>query len=278
MSEEETIHNQTRLNTVESIALDLQQLGINPGTVLLVHSSLSKLGWVCGGAVAVVQALMQIITPSGTLVMPTHSGDLSEPGRWHLPPVPQDWWQPIRDTMPAFHPAYTPTRGMGKIPEVFRTMPGVIRSDHPAVSFAAWGKDAEFITSNHSLAFSLGGQSPLARIYDLNGSVLLLGVGFGNHTSFHLSEFRAKNRKYYQEGSPVNREGCRSWVVYEELDWNDEPFEQIGADFEKTGQVIKSTVGNAEAKFFSQRDSVDFAVRWLDAHQPASNENLDANN
>lgn len=277
MSEEDTIHNQTSLNTVESIAIDLQQLGINPGTVLLVHSSLSKLGWVCGGAVAVVQALMQVITPSGTLVMPTHSGDLSEPSRWHHPPVPQDWWQPIRDTMPAFNTVYTPTRGMGKIPEVFRTMPGVIRSGHPAVSFAAWGKHAEFITSNHSLAFSLGDQSPLARIYDLDGSVLLLGVGFGNHTSFHLSEFRAKNHKTYQEGSPITKEGSRSWMVYDELDWNDEPFEQIGADFEKTGQVNKSIVGNAEVRFFSQRASVDFGINWLDAHPSASDESLHAN-
>ena len=143
-----------------------------------------------------IHALMDVVTPEGTLVMPEHSGDLSDPANWRHPPVPENWWNIIRESMPAYHPDYTPSRGMGAIPEVFRTMPEVIRSDHPEVSFAAWGKHATFITSNHSLDYSLGENSPLAKIYDLNGKVLLLGVGFENNTSFHLSEIRARGIKY----------------------------------------------------------------------------------
>lgn len=270
MSEWDTISCQEQPNTIDSLCADFIRLGLQPGQTVLVHSSLSRLGWVCGGAVAVVQALMEVITPQGTLAMPTHSGDLCDPARWTHPPVPTGWWQTIRETMPAFNPEFTPTREMGKISEVFRTMPGVIRSCHPTVSFAAWGRWAEQVTGRHALAESLGEGSPLARIYDLDGKILLLGVGFGNNTSFHLAEARAHRKKYYVEGSPIWEDGRRKWQTYQEIEWNDEPFEEIGAAFESSGAVVHSQVGMADARYFSQRSAVDFAVQWLDAGESPS--------
>jgi aminoglycoside 3-N-acetyltransferase len=92
MSESKVILNTPLPRTRQSLAKDLLDAGLTSGMNVIVHSSLSSLGWVCGGAVAVVQALMDVITPAGTLVMPTHSGDLSDPSMWQAPAVPADWW------------------------------------------------------------------------------------------------------------------------------------------------------------------------------------------
>ena len=53
--------------TVESLQAELSALGVRAGMVLLVHSSLSAMGWVCGGAVAVIIALQEVLGASGTL-------------------------------------------------------------------------------------------------------------------------------------------------------------------------------------------------------------------
>jgi aminoglycoside 3-N-acetyltransferase len=151
MSEPEAILSTPSPRTRQSLLSDLRQLGLTPGMTVMVHSSLSSLGWVCGGPVTVVQALMDVVTATGTLVMPTHPTDYSDPADWQAPRVPADWWPIIRETMPAFDPQVTPTRGMGQIVEVFRTWPYVLRSSHPAVSFAAWGQHAEAIVMGHSL-------------------------------------------------------------------------------------------------------------------------------
>lgn len=263
MSESKAIEGADAPRTRQSLAADLRRLGMRTGHVVLVHSSLSRLGWVCGGSVTVVQALMDVLTPEGTLVMPTHSGDYSDPARWGNPPVPKSWWQTIRDTMPAFDPRYTPTRGMGAIVETFRKWPGVQRSNHPAVSFAAWGKHATIVTTDHELAYGLGEGSPLARIYDLDGWVLLLGVGHDSNTSFHLAEYRAPGAVPEDLGGPVFIEGRRRWVEFKDIEIDSDLFPEIGRRMEQVHAPLIGLVGSAQAQYFSQRRAVDFAQEWL---------------
>ena len=91
MREKDLIDRTSEPRTRRSLAADLRQLGLEPGAVVIVHSSLSSLGWVCGGSVAVALALMDVLTESGTLVIPTHSAEYSDPGKWENPPVPESW-------------------------------------------------------------------------------------------------------------------------------------------------------------------------------------------
>jgi aminoglycoside 3-N-acetyltransferase len=272
MSEASTIAAVSEPGTRENIAADLRALGVRAGDVLIVHSALSALGWVNGGPVAVIQALMDVLTPSGTLVMPAHSGDYSDPVDWAHPPVSQAWHETIRQTMPLFDPQRTPTRAMGRIAELLRTWPDVRRSVHPQVSFAAWGKEAEFVTAGHDLAYSLGESSPLARMYDLHGRILLIGVGYNRNTSFHLAEYRAPDPPLTTEGTPWLCDGERVWHEFEDVDQNEEIFPDIGRDFERQGGVTIGFVRAAECRLMAQRTAVDFATAWLTAYRAAAKE------
>jgi aminoglycoside 3-N-acetyltransferase len=195
--------------------------------------------------------------------MPAHSGDLSDPAAWENPPVPQDWWEPIRQHMPAYDPALTPTRGLGRTPELFRTWPGSQRSDHPTLSFTALGPRAAQITGDHQPNFGLGEGSPLARIYDLDGHVLLLGANYGSNTSFHLAEYRAPGAKVVEESAPILVQGERRWQTNQEIQFAEEAFADLGRDFEADSQVQLGQVGSAQARFFRQRACVDYAVPWI---------------
>lgn len=261
MDEREIVKKTDEPRTVRSLKEDLEEV-VKGDEVLFVHSSLSSLGWVCGGAQAVVKALVEVVY-DGTLVLPTFSGGLSDPSRWEHPPVPESWWETIRQEMPAFDPEVTPVGSVGVIPETFRKFPRVLRSSHPCVSFAALGPHAEDIIEDHPLDYPLGDDSPLARMYDLEAKVLLLGVGYDRNTCFHLGENRAPGTEERVEGGPIMENGERVWKEYKDIKYRDDVFEEIGEEFEEENSVNIFKVGSAECRYFSIRDSVDFSERWF---------------
>jgi aminoglycoside 3-N-acetyltransferase len=254
--------------TRESLADELTRLGLRRGGVTLVHASLKSVGWVVGGPVAVVCALLDVLGPEGTLVVPTHTPGNSEPSAWSRPPVPESWWPIIRASMPAFDPAITPSRYMGAIAEVVRTWPGARRSSHPQLSFAALGANADRIVTDQPLDAALGGDSPLGRIYELDGDVLLLGVGHDSNTSLHLAEYRLPAAPRRSDGAAVLApDGERTWTTWIDVAVDESDFERLGRDLDATGLVRVAPIAQTNARLMRQRDAVDFAVDWLVANR-----------
>ncbi|MFC0002746.1 aminoglycoside N(3)-acetyltransferase [Micromonospora siamensis] len=251
-------------HTRASLAAQFQDLGVRPGGVLLVHAALRPLGFLCGGPEAVVAALRDVLGPDGTIVVPTHTPENSDPAGWTNPPVPAHWWPVIRAQWPGFDPARTPSRFMGAVAEQVRTWPGARRSAHPHVSFAALGPAADRIVADHALTDMLGETSPLARLYDLDADVLLLGVDHGSNTSLHLAEYRLPGLPRQRCGAAVSTgDGGREWVWWDDVDVDESDFARLGDDLEATGAVRLGPVGDGTGRLVRQRAAVDFAVDWL---------------
>jgi aminoglycoside 3-N-acetyltransferase len=259
--------------TGATIVGELWALGLRRGQVVLVHASLSRIGWICGGPQAVIESLLEVLGPQGTLMMPTHTTDNSEPSLWSNPPVPEPWWPMIRDQTPPYDPRTTPSRRMGALAELFRTWPGVQRSAHPQHSFAALGPHADYLVDDHVLDEGLGDRSPLGRLYALDGRVLLLGVGHANNTSLHLAEHRAAwpGKRWEQQGAAVWEGGHRRWRAFEGLDYDSDDFERLGAAWEadeaSVGAWTRGPLGDGQATLLRQRPLIDFAGPWMCEHR-----------
>ena len=258
--------NERALVLKKDIIESLYRVGVRKGQVVEVHTSMSSLGFVCGGPQVIIEALMEVIGTEGTIVMPTQSWKNLDPAAGVHWEEPEEWWPVIRENWPAYDKDITPTNTMGAVAEMFRKWPGTIRSDHPARSMAAWGKYAEYITKDHTLSNIFGASSPVDRIYELDGYVLLIGVGYEKNTSIHLADYRANypGKHTCIEHSAIMENGRRVWKAYETLFVDGEDFEEIGNAFDSAGKSKKTTLGNGTLTYMRQREIVDFAVDWIE--------------
>ncbi|NHJ88032.1 MAG: AAC(3) family N-acetyltransferase [Asgard group archaeon] len=263
--EEQVVKHTVSPITMKSLIQDLLNIGLKKGDTVIVHSSMSKIGWIAGGPETVVDALMEVITPEGTIAMPTMSTGNTDPKCWNYPPVPQEWWEIIRKESTPYRSEITPTRGMGRIPEVFRIYHGVLRSNHPIASFAAWGKYAKKITEEHDLAVEFGKKTPLGKLYELNAKILLLGVGHENNTSLHHSETLAKlpNHPIQKQGAAALENGKRVWLSWTTIVSDSDDFHDLGLAYEASIGYTPGKIGAAESRLVSMRDIVDFGIIWL---------------
>lgn len=245
------------------------QIGLKIGSTVMVHTSLSAIGYVCGGAQTVIESLTETVGSEGTIMMPTQSWKNLDPESGVHWSVTEEYWQIIRDNWPAYDKRITPTNTMGAVAEMFRSWPGVFRSDHPARSVAAWGKNAEYLVSNHDFSNIFGDGSPIGKLYELDGSVLLIGVGYDKNTSLHLADVRAvyPGKHTIIEHSAIMENGKRIWKEYETLFVDGEDFKELGAAFEKEHGVRMGMLGGAALRLMRQRDLVDYAVSWIESNR-----------
>ncbi|PFG07604.1 AAC(3) family N-acetyltransferase [Bacillus sp. es.034] len=258
-----------RLITKEHIVEDLKKLGVTKGMTLIVHSSLKSIGRVIGGPVSVILALEEAVGTGGNIVMPTQTEHLCDPteyGRGYT----EEELELIRENMPTFHPDLTPTSYMGFIPETFRKQDGVKRSPHPHTSFAAWGKDAARITQEHGLDYSMNAHSPLGKVYELSGSILLLGAPTNSNTSLHLAEYRQDNTFVKEKIWDIKiKKGMKEvWTTYRDINNESDDFDRLFDDFHReTGKVKQGNVGDAKSYFIPMKHMVDYAVEWMDKNR-----------
>ena len=148
-------------------------------------------------------------------------------------------------------------------------MPSSLRSDHPARSVSANGRHAAYLTEHHDLSNIFGDGSPIGRLYELDGYVLLIGVGYDKNTSLHLADARANypSKHLSTEHSAVMENGLRVWKAYDTLYVDGEDFIQICEVFESNHSVSKIELGNAILRLMRQRELVDFAVQWIEKNR-----------
>lgn len=253
--------------TRDDLVTDLRALGVRPGTSLLVHTSMRRVGWIEGGVAALANAVSEALGPMGTIVVPTATPDNSDTSRTHLARtagMTPTQRRRYLDTMPPFDPIRTPSTGVGALAEHVRLTTGSLRSEHPQMSFAAMGPDAKAIVDGHAIDCHLGEESPLARLYERDADVLMLGTGYDTCTALHLAEYRyTANPPKRDYSCVIRRDGESCWHTYEDVVLDDGDFLRLGAAFDDTYYVSRGTVGSADSRLMPLRRLVDFAVDWL---------------
>ncbi len=205
---------------------------------------------------------MDVVGNTGTIMMPTYSGELSDPAAWRFPPVPESWIQPILDETPAYDPALTPTRRMGVVAELFRHFPGVTRSPHPQSSFSAWGAQAAFLVAEHPMDYRFGPKSPLGKLLDLGGKVLLLGAPFQTCSLLYLTQYAMRDNVEVARKAPVSKVSGKTWISYRDLEYPNDWFPEACEHLVSVGLMTMSIAGAAKAYMCDAREAVEEVIIW----------------
>lgn len=260
--------------TKGQLAAGLRTLGVAAGQTVMLHASVRAIGWVLGGPRVVLEALLDVLSPGGTLMMLAS---------WEGAPYRMERWPAAQQAAclaecPAFDPATSPAahREMSILAEYLRTWPGAHRSEHPLASFVAVGERARWLTASQPLHYPHGPESPLARLCAAGGKVVVLGATLSHLTLLHHAEHLADvpHKRLDRYSMPVLQDGQRVWVAIEEYDTtdgiadfgSDDYFLDIGQAYVASGKGRKAHVGSAAAYLFDADDLKQFAVGWMEAH------------
>lgn len=226
--------------SIETLVDELLNLGVTPGGVLLLHTSFSNVKPVEGGPEGLIRSLRTVLGTEGTLVMPSMSYDDDHPFEKHTSPCPE----------------------MGVVADTFWRLPGVMRSNNNH-AFAAAGPLAEPILAPHPIDVPHGLDSPVGRVYELDGQVLLLGVGHDSNTMIHLAEnlagVRYRRDKYLtllSEERPIRFD-------YREIDHCCQNFALVDGWLDERDLQQHGMVGHAKARLMRARDTVSVVMDQL---------------
>jgi aminoglycoside 3-N-acetyltransferase len=249
---------------------DFVDLGVTPGQTVMLHVSVRAIGWIVGGPDVVLDALLDMLTPEGTLMMYVAWEDRTD-----------DWpaWSAERQAAyraecPAFDPATSRAhRPWSILGEYLRTRPGACRSANPSASMVAMGARAQWLTADHPLDYGYGPGSPLARLCEIGGQVLQVGVPPETVTLLHYSEHMAEvpGKRIVRHQVPILKDGRRTWIEIEEfdtsdgiVDWPEDYFGVIVNEHLAAGRARTGCVGAARAHLFDAANLHRHAVGWME--------------
>lgn len=232
--------------TRDRLVEDFQALGLGRGDRVALHSSLRSVGFVLGGPETVVRALMEVVGPGGTILMPTFSR-----------PAPR------------FVMAETPSR-TGLVTETFRKMPGVLRSPHPTHSVAVWGDRAGEIAAGHEQATGLGVDSPFHRLARMGGLVVFVGCDMRSASIVHVAEAvaRVPYLEVFYPGydipmTVVYPDGRQRVVEPRENPGNSSAFLVVEEELRRRGLIREGVVGQARTLLMKGTDIIETALDLL---------------
>ena len=257
--------------TRSRLVSDLKKLGFTSGETLMLHVSVKSIGWIVGGPDMVIQALLDVLGREGTLMMYI----ASEEPLGHFEDWSEEWKGAYLDECPPFDPDHSRAlRAWSILTEYLRTWPGASKSNHPEARIAAVGAKAKWITSEHPLKYGYGLGSPLAKLCEIGGKVLLLGAPLDTLTILHHAEHIAAiaDKRIERFKWPMMVSGKRQWVEIEQydtstgiVDWPEgDYFTKISEEYLKLNRCKIGVVGAARSHLFDAKDLTDFAVSWLE--------------
>jgi aminoglycoside 3-N-acetyltransferase len=263
------------LVTRSRLTQELHALGVRAGSILMLHASLRAVGWVVGGPDVVVHALRDVLGEAGTLCMYVGWEDSTyEMASW-----PRERQRAYLEERPAFDAATSrAAREWAVLAERLRTTPAAHRSGHPEAGVTAVGARADWLTRDHPLQYGFGPGSPLERIVQARGDVLLLGSPRGAVTLLHYAEHLARvpNKRVARYRVPMLAHGRRCWVEIEELDsvggiapwrcegYGNDYFAALVDAYLAHGSGRSGFVGAARSYLFDAADLTEFAARWME--------------
>ena len=248
--------------TKEVLINKFSHLGIKLGDTLLVHTSLSSLGYVVGGSEALFLALRDVIGNEGTIVVPSQTVEISDPASWQYPPVPQEWHDVIRNAMPAYSKELSYSKAMGAFSQFIGILPDSIRSNHPMYSFTAIGEKAVEIIGEDTFDFPFGEESPLGRMYSIGAKVLMIGTDFETNTSLHLAENRL-NREVIHEKSKILTKNGEKWISFKNIDLDIyDDYLEVQKNFMEQYTVNHISINESNVYLFDMKECVDFAEHY----------------
>lgn len=236
--------------TFAQLVSEFRALGLCAGDVLLVHSSYKSFGGVEGGPPTVIDALLEVLGPEGTLIMPTFNFDFTKGKPWDVRSTPSQ---------------------MGVLTELVRTDPRAKRVFHPIYSFAVIGKYADYL-SGLRYKSSYERNSVFGKLRDLDGKIMVIGLSYTNSMTFfhHVEQMEGVDYRFLKQftGQVTDENGNTYTDTFEMLVRDIDrgvvtEVNPMGALMEQAGIVKIRKIGEADVKLMKANEVYAFTAREM---------------